>query len=86
MRQAKAVANGRDVRVGGGVSTIRQYLRAALIDEMHLAVRPLLLGEGEVLLNGIDLPALGYGCTESIHGERAMHVIVRKRAGANPAA
>ena len=86
LRQAKAAANGRDVRVGGGVSTIRQCLRAALIDEMHLAVRPLLLGEGENLLNEIDLPALGYECTESIHGERAMHVIVRKRAGANPAA
>jgi dihydrofolate reductase len=81
LRQAKAVANGRDIRIGGGVSTIRQYLRAALIDEMHLAVRPVLLGEGENLLNGIDLPALGYECAESIHGERAMHVIVRKRAG-----
>jgi dihydrofolate reductase len=80
LEQAKAAAGGRDVRVGGGVSTIRQYLRAQLIDEMHLAIRPVLLGTGENLLHGIDLRALGYECERSVAGERATHVFVRKRA------
>jgi dihydrofolate reductase len=78
LRQAKAAAGGRDVRLGGGVSTIRQYLRAALIDEMHLAMRPVLLGSGEHLLNGIDLRALGYECAKHVAGERATHVYLRK--------
>jgi dihydrofolate reductase len=78
--QATEAAGGRDVRVGGGVSTIRQYLRAALIDELHFAVRPVLLGSGEHLFNGIDLHALGYECAKHVAGERAMHVFVRKRA------
>src|SRR3954469_8557547 len=60
LEQARAAAAGRDVRIGGGVSTVRQYLRAALIDELHLAIRPVLLGSGEHLLNGIDTHALGY--------------------------
>ncbi len=77
--QARAVAGGRDVRLGGGVSTVRQYLRAGLIDELHLAIRPVLLGSGEHLLNGIDLRALGYECAEHVAGERAMHVVLRKR-------
>ena len=80
LEQARAAAGGRDVRLGGGVSTIRQYLRAALIDELHLALRPVLLGSGEHLLNGIDLRALGYECAESVAGERATHVYLRKRA------
>jgi dihydrofolate reductase len=80
LRQAKAAAAGRDVRLGGGVATIREYLRAALIDELHLAMRPVLLGTGEHLLQGIDLRALGYECTESVAGERATHVTLRKRA------
>jgi dihydrofolate reductase len=67
------------VRLGGGVSTIRQYLRAALIDELHLAIRPVLLGSGEHLLEGVDLRALGYGCEKYIPGERAAHVFLRKR-------
>src|SRR5436853_7141629 len=60
LEQAAAAAGGRDVRLGGGISTIRQYLRAALIDELHLAIRPVLLGSGENLLNGIDTLAWGY--------------------------
>jgi dihydrofolate reductase len=80
LEQAKAAAGGRDVRVGGGVATIRQCLRARLIDEMHVAVRPVLLGEGEALWTGLDLSALGYECVRSVQGERAMHVVLRRRA------
>jgi dihydrofolate reductase len=78
--QAMAAASGRDVRVGGGVATIRQYLQAGLIDELHLALRPVLLGRGESLLHGIDLRALGYECERALPGERATHVFLRKRA------
>jgi dihydrofolate reductase len=80
LEQAKAAAGGRDVRLGGGVSTIRQYLRAGLIDELHLAIRPVLLGEGEHFWHDIDLPSLNYECIEHVAGERAMHVFLRKRA------
>jgi dihydrofolate reductase len=80
LEQARAAADGRDVRLGGGVATIRQYLRAALVDELHLAIRPVLLGSGEHLLNGIDLRAAGYECAEYVAGERATHVFLRKRA------
>jgi dihydrofolate reductase len=80
LAQAKAAAGGRDVRLGGGVATIRQYLRARLIDELHLAIRPVLLGAGENLLDDIDLRALGYECTKSVAGERAFHVSLSKRA------
>jgi len=80
LSQARAAAGERDIRLGGGVSTIRQFLRARLIDELHLVVRPVLLGTGENLLAGIDLRALGYECTKSIAGERATHVFVEKRA------
>ncbi|MGA8050493.1 MAG: dihydrofolate reductase family protein [Burkholderiales bacterium] len=79
LEQARAAAGGRDVRLGGGVATIRQYLRAALIDSLHLAIRPVLLGAGEHLLGGIDLRALGYECAEYVAGERATHVVLRKR-------
>jgi dihydrofolate reductase len=80
LQQARDAAGGRDIRLGGGVSAIRQYLRAALIDELHLATAPVLLGTGEHLLNGIDLRALGYECVEHIAGNRAAaHVILRKR-------
>lgn len=79
LEQAFAAAGGRDVRLGGGVSTIRQFLRAGLIDELHLAIRPVLLGAGEHLLNGIDMDSLGYECAKSVFGERAMHVFLRKR-------
>jgi dihydrofolate reductase len=80
LEQAKAAAGGLDVRLGGGVATVRQYLSAGLIDELHLAVRPVLLGKGESLFQGLDLPALGYECAESIAGERATHMILRKRS------
>jgi dihydrofolate reductase len=79
LAQARAAADGRDVRLGGGVAMIRQFLRAALIDELHLAVRPILLGSGEHLFHGIDMHALGYACAEHVAGERAMHVFLRKR-------
>jgi len=80
LEQAKAAAGGKDVRLGGGVSTIRQYLRAGLIDELHLAISPVLLGSGEHLFNGIDLHALGYQCVEHVAGSRAAaHVTLRKR-------
>ncbi|HUL65746.1 MAG TPA: dihydrofolate reductase family protein [Burkholderiaceae bacterium] len=79
LEKAKAAAGDRDVRLGGGVATIRQYLRAGLIDELHLAIRPVLLGAGEHLFNGIDARALGYECTKSVAGERAAHVFLRKR-------
>jgi dihydrofolate reductase len=78
--QARAAAGGRDVRLGGGVSTVRQYLRAGLIDELHLAVGRVLLGSGEHLLNDIDLPALGYECFKHVAGERASHYYLRRRA------
>ena len=79
LEQAKAAAGGRDVRIGGGVSTVRQYLQAGLIDDLHLAVRPVLLGAGENLFAGLDLRALGYECEKSVAGERASHVFIRKR-------
>jgi dihydrofolate reductase len=80
LAQARRAAQGKDVRLGGGVATIRQYLKAALIDELHLAVRPVLLGSGENLLNDIDLRALGYTCAKSVAGERAFHVFLQKDA------
>jgi len=80
LEQASAAAGGRDVRVGGGVSTIRQYLQAGLIDELHLALRPVLLGDGEHLFHDIDLRTLGYECTKSISGERATHLLLRRGA------
>jgi dihydrofolate reductase len=79
LAQARAAAGGRDVRLGGGVATVRQYLRAGLIDEAHLALRPVLLGTGEHLMSGIDLRALGYECFRSVAGERATHVYLRRR-------
>ena len=80
LAQAMAAAGGRDVRLGGGVATVRQYLRAGLIDEMHLAVRPVLLGSGEHLWQDIDTRAIGYECAKYVPGERAMHVFLRKHA------
>jgi dihydrofolate reductase len=79
LKQAKAAAGSRDVRLGGGVATIRQYLRAGLIDELHLVISPVLMGSGEQFWNGIDLHALGYECTKHVAGERAMHVYLHKR-------
>jgi dihydrofolate reductase len=79
LEQASAAAGGGDVRLGGGVATVREYLRAALVDELHLAVRPILLGGGESLFAGLDLRALGYETANYIPGERAAHVFLRKR-------
>ena len=80
LEQARAAAGNRDIRLGGGVSTIRQYLHAGLIDELHLALRPVLLGTGEHLLHDIDLRSLGYECWKSVAGERATHLYLRRRS------
>ena len=79
LERATAAAKGKDVRVGGGVATIRQYLEARLIDEMHVAIVPVLLGAGENLWSGLDLPALGYAVTEHVPGARATHVVLTRR-------
>jgi dihydrofolate reductase len=79
LAQAKAAAGGRDVRIGGGVSTVRQYLQARLLDEMHFAVSRALFGDGESLFAGLDLPALGYEGARYVAGERAAHMFVRRR-------
>ncbi len=79
LMKAKEAANGMDVRIGGGVSVIRQYLLADRIDEMHLAVSAVLLGEGENLFSGINLPQLGFTAVKAIAGENATHIFIRKR-------
>jgi dihydrofolate reductase len=76
--QAMEAAGGKDVRVGGGAHTLRQYLRAQLIDEMHLALSPVLLGQGEALFAGLDLPALGYARTQWAAGEHATHLVLTR--------
>lgn len=80
LKRAQQAAGAKDVRVGGGPATIRQYLRAGLIDEMHLALSPVVLGSGESLLEGIDLVALGFHCTRHVTTPNAMHVVL-SRAG-----
>jgi dihydrofolate reductase len=80
LRLAKAAAGDKDVRLGGGVKTIRAYLQAGLVDEMHLAISPVLLGKGESLLGGLDLPALGYRIAETAAGAAASHVIISRTA------
>jgi dihydrofolate reductase len=79
LEQARAAAGGKDVRVGGGVNTIQQYLRLGLIDEMHIAISPVLLGAGERLFEGVDLPALGYVCTQHVASARATHIVLSKQ-------
>ncbi|MES2097642.1 MAG: dihydrofolate reductase family protein [Pseudomonadota bacterium] len=76
--QARAVAGELDVKIGGGVSTVRQYLRAGLIDELHYAISPVFLGQGEAMFEGIDLPALGYRVTEQVNSADAMHVVLTR--------
>jgi dihydrofolate reductase len=78
LKRATEAAKDRDIRLGGGVATIRQYLRAALIDEMHLAISPVLLGSGEHLLADVDTPKLGYRCTEHATTANATHVVFTK--------
>ena len=78
LQRAREAANGQDVGIGGGVSTIRQYLTAGLVDEMHLAVAPVLLGSGEHLLGGIDLPKLGYRVAEHVASANTTHIVVAR--------
>jgi len=76
--RARDAANGKDVRIGGGANTIQQYLHAGLIDELHLAISPVLLGGGERLFEGIDARGLGYECVEFVASEKATHVLLRR--------
>lgn len=78
LERARAAAGQQDIRIGGGAATIRQYLQAGLIDELHVAVSPILLGSGEPLFAGIDLVALGYKCTASVPSAKAMHYGIAK--------
>lgn len=81
LERARTAAGGKDVRIGGGVQTIQQYLRAGLIDELHIAISPVLLGRGERLFEGVDMRGLGYRCVESVGTEKATHVVLRKEGG-----
>jgi dihydrofolate reductase len=78
LRLAKEAAGGKDVRVGGGASTIRQFLSARLLDDLHIPVSPVLIGQGERLFDGIDARALGYRVTKHVYGEGAMHVFIER--------
>ena len=78
LERARAAAGGLDVRLGGGVATIQQYLRAGLVNELHLAFAPVLLGSGESLFSGINMRSLGYQCVEHVATEKATHVVLRK--------
>jgi dihydrofolate reductase len=78
LEQAKAAAGDLDVKIGGGASTVRQYLTAGLVDEIHLAVAPVLLGQGEQLLHGIDLPGLGFKVVEKSATEHALHIVLSR--------
>lgn len=81
LQRARDAANGLDIRLGGGVSTVRQYLEARLVDQMHLVISPVVLGTGEHLLEGLDLRALGYDCADHVAGtRRAAHVVLGRRA------
>jgi dihydrofolate reductase len=76
--QARAAADGKDVKIGGGVSTVRQYLKAGLIDELHFAISPVVLGQGEAMFAGLDLHALGFKVTEHAATELATHVVLAR--------
>ena len=78
--QARRAANGKDVRLGGGVATLREYLQARLVDEMHLAISPVLLGSGESLFAELDLPALGYKRSEHVATAHATHLVLTRHA------
>jgi dihydrofolate reductase len=80
LERARKSSGGKDVRLGGGVATIQQYLRARLLDELHLAFAPVLLGSGEALFKDIDLPALGYEVTEHVATPAATHIVLTRRA------
>jgi dihydrofolate reductase len=79
LERARDAAGVKDVRIGGGPATIRQYLRERLVDEMHIAIAPVLLGRGESLFEGIDLRALGYRCVQFVASENATHVVVQRQ-------
>ncbi|HTH37429.1 MAG TPA: dihydrofolate reductase family protein [Pyrinomonadaceae bacterium] len=79
LEQAKTAAGARDIRIGGGPATVRQYLNERLIDELHLAVRPILMGRGEKLFDGLDLRDLGYSVEGFVPGERAVHMLIRRQ-------
>src|SRR4029079_12470992 len=79
LEQAKAAAGDKDIRIGGGPETIRQYLKAGLIDELHLVQRPVILGSGESLFDGLNMRDLGYNVTRTVQGERGVHVIINKQ-------
>jgi dihydrofolate reductase len=76
--RARAAAAGMDVRIGGGADTIQQYLRAGLIDKLHIAIAPVLLGKGERLFEGVDLKSLGFECTQFVASEKALHVVLQR--------
>ena len=78
LKRAREAADGLDVRIGGGTATIRQYLQAGLIDQLHIAISPVVLGSGESLFAGLDLLKLGYKCTEHVTSPAAMHVVLTK--------
>lgn len=77
--RAREAANGKDVQISGGSNTIQQYLRSGLIDELHIAISPVLLGGGERLFEGVDLPALGYECVQFVGSEKATHMVLERR-------
>jgi len=79
LEQAKAAAGDKDIRIGGGAETVRQYLKERLVDELHLAMRPIFLGKGETIFEGLNMRELGYKVEETVPGERATHLIVRKQ-------
>lgn len=78
LKRARDAAGGKDVRIGGGAATIRQYLQAGLVDELHIAIAPILLGSGESLLAGVNLVSLGYKCVERVATEKATHLVLSK--------
>ena len=78
LEKAKLAAKGRDVKIGGGVATVRQYLCAGLIDELHFALSPVVLGQGEAMFAGIDLPALDYRVTEHQATDHATHIVLSR--------
>ena len=78
LERAREAANGKDVRIGGGASTIRQYLQARLIDELHIAISPVLLGAGERIFDGINMAELGYTCTQHLPSKRATHIVLAR--------
>jgi dihydrofolate reductase len=80
LRRAADAADGRDIRLGGGVATIRQYLQAGLIDEMHVAISPTFLGSGEPLFAGLDVPKLGYRCSRHVATPNVTHVVLTKQS------